>query len=212
MNPYHEQFERLREAYSQRRGLVPEMLEEARGILEQAIQYERGLCQAAVAQMQSEADRQIKLTYAAQRQTEKALEEYRSRESLFETRAKSGDLVKVKMDKHRDQWTVADIEEVAYRLRMGGATDDSPVKLESGYMLGLVPDADLVKLDLYNREPATVESDMVKLRRAMYDFATAIFSGLRSGVEKLQPALIILGIIGLAGFILINIIGLIESF
>lgn len=207
MNPYHEQFEQLRDAYSQRRGLVPEMLGEADRVLQQAIQYERGLCDAAVAQARSEADRQVKLRIDAQRRAEKAIEHFSSQTSLFETRAKSGDLVKVKMDKHRDQWTVADIEEVAYRLRMGGATDDSPVKLESGYMLGLVPDATLVKLDLYNREPATLESDMTKLHQAMYEFATAVFSGLRAGVLKLQTPLIVLGIIGLVAFIAITVIG-----
>lgn len=208
MNPYHEQFERLREAYSQRRGLVPEMLEEADRVLQAAIEYERAQCEAEVTQARSEIDRQVKLRFDAQRQTEKAIEAYSSQTSLFETRTKSGDLVKVKMDKHRDQWTVADIEEVAYRLRMGGATDDSPIKLESGYMIGLVPDATMVKLDLYNKEPATAAGDMEKLRQSLYEFATAVLNGLCNGVRALQPVLMGLGIIGLVGFIVISVIGM----
>lgn len=44
-------------------------------------------------------------------------------------------------------WTVAGLEEIAYRLRTGGAGDDTPVEVDKARAVAMVPAPNLVQLD-----------------------------------------------------------------
>lgn len=66
---------------------------------------------------------------------------------LREAREKAGEEVQVTIDRTLGGWTVADLEEIAYRLRCGGAIDDTTVKLTDYTATALVPAPDLVRLD-----------------------------------------------------------------
>jgi hypothetical protein len=65
---------------------------------------------------------------------------------LQEARQAEGDEVRVRIDRALGGWTVADLEEVAYRLRCGGAADDTLIKWAEYSVSALVPAPDLVTL------------------------------------------------------------------
>lgn len=146
-NPYYEQLERLRDAYSQRRGLVPEMLYEAEKIMGAALEYKDAQCQGRVDEAHRETDRQTKWRLDAEERLREAQQQIRSDHELREYRTQDGVSAKVAFSLP-GHWQVSHLEEIAYRLRCGGATDDSPVKIDNGQIRGWVPDASVVRLDL----------------------------------------------------------------
>lgn len=56
-------------------------------------------------------------------------------------------------------WTVAMLEEIAYRLRSGGAVDDTPVDLDNRRAIADVPAPNTVTLEAPSREPEPTRLD-----------------------------------------------------
>lgn len=83
--------------------------------------------------------------------------------ALQEEREREGDDVKVSIDRGVGGWTVADIEEIAYRLRGGGAVDDTPVHLSTTRVVSHVPDPNVVTLgggqEVERPHPATMVAE-----------------------------------------------------
>ena len=73
--------------------------------------------------------------------------------TLLEERAQQGEEVKVTIGRSLGGWQVADLEEVAYRLRCGGAFDETPVKVTDWTASALVPAPNLVPLTRPDRTP-----------------------------------------------------------
>lgn len=83
-----------------------------------------------------------------------ALDEKRA---LREERSQDGEEVKVTIGRSQGSWKVGDLEEVAYRLRCGGAVDDTPVKVTEYTAAALVPAPNLVPLTRPDRVPPPPE-------------------------------------------------------
>jgi hypothetical protein len=118
------------------------------GRLEQATAQQ----QAAWARVNQEVDKVAELQ-----------EILRGKRSLQEEREREGDDVKVSIDRGVGGWTVADIEEIAYRLRGGGAVDDTPVHLSTTRVVSHVPDPNVVTLgggqEVERPHPATMVAE-----------------------------------------------------
>jgi hypothetical protein len=71
--------------------------------------------------------------------------------------ATSGEEVQVTIGHSLGSWQVADLEEVAYRLRCGGAVDETPVKVTEWAAAALVPAPNLVPLTRPDRTPPPPE-------------------------------------------------------
>lgn len=69
--------------------------------------------------------------------------------ALKEERARDGEMVRVAFDRPSGfDWTLADIEEMAYRMRLGGADDETVVNTASHEVSTWVPDPNMVRLGL----------------------------------------------------------------
>lgn len=66
-------------------------------------------------------------------------------------------------------WTVAGLEEIAYRLRSGGAIDDTPVEVSQSHARASVPAPNVVTLDHRPKEPAPPEAPTQQPLRTPFD-------------------------------------------
>lgn len=156
-NPYYRGIESLRRTYGDRRGLVPEMLARAEDLMEKSIEHERAAMSGRIEQAQAEADRAVERAEAkAERYRElqqKALENSQTlsdlldeKRTLRDERQRDGEEVKVTIGRDYRGWWLKDLEEVAYRLRMGGAVDDTPIEVGEYSIRANVPDPNMVSL------------------------------------------------------------------
>lgn len=81
--------------------------------------------------------------------------EKRERATLIHDQANEGDEVRIKMGA-RD-WDVEMLEQAAYRIRLAGGTDYTPVEIAKGSISSVVPNPCIVNLDLA-RGPDTPET------------------------------------------------------
>lgn len=85
------------------------------------------------------------------------------RRVLREARKRDGSDVEVTIDREYGSfWTIADIEEIAYRLRAAGGTDDTEVKSTTRTFSASVPDPNVVTLG--KREVAVAAEPSPKTR------------------------------------------------
>lgn len=98
--------------------------------------------EARVARLEKDRDDWQQLCQSAQ----KRLDEKRTIRQELEQAAGADDCkVIIATDYHG--WTVAGLEEIAYRLRTGGAGDDTPVDVRGSRAVAMVPAPNLVQLD-----------------------------------------------------------------
>jgi hypothetical protein len=148
---FEERAHQIAESYEGRRTIQASMVREMLDLLEDRVtEVEQqhadrlaGLQAAHLAQVTLLEER-VETYKARSQQLGAALEEKRT---LREARERAGEEVQVTIDRSLGGWTVADLEEVAYRLRCGGAVDDTPVKVTDWAASALVPAPDLVRLD-----------------------------------------------------------------
>lgn len=81
--------------------------------------------------------------------------EKRERATLIHDQANEGDEVRVKFNAH--QWDVEMLEQAAYRIRLAGGTDYTPVEIAKGSISSVVANPCIVNLDLA-RGPDTPET------------------------------------------------------
>lgn len=124
-----------RTKYENRRTVPAEMIQALEDIVDAALKTQRVEHMVEVARVQQTAH-----TFMA------ALE--KRDEELKETRHLSEDHeVKVVIQQRAGGWRLADLEEVAYRLRCGGGTDDTPVKWQEYSISARVVAPNLVSLE-----------------------------------------------------------------
>lgn len=106
---------------------------------------------------------------------------------LKEERERDGDDVKVTIERGVGGWSVADIEEIAYRLRAGGATDETEVHLSTTRVAAHVPDPNVVTLgggrEIERPHPATMTAEAgwpwnwARIRLAFYLIGSPVMVG-----------------------------------
>lgn len=93
-----------------------------------------------------------------------AVLELREGRKLYQTTDRTADegLVAITVARGISGWTVADLEEAAYRLRCGGAEDETPVEMDQHAAKAVVPAPNLIPLSTRKvsplRTPEFVES------------------------------------------------------
>lgn len=152
--------ERWRTRYTGRRTVPHELLVEAEALVE------AGVAQAAAFYAGQLATSQQMLT-AAQDSLERAREEaerLRGERSLHESRRpaqrptgfEQEGLVELTVARGVPGWTIADLEEAAYRLRCAGGDDDTRVDMSNTAATSIVPYPGSVPLSVAPQRPAVI--------------------------------------------------------
>lgn len=156
-NPYYNGMQSLRRAYGDRRGLVPEMLNRADDLMTKSIAHAEARTAGRIEQAQADADRVVEQAEAKvdheREMRRKAEERARNLQATLDEkrtfrdkRMRDGDDVEVTILRDVSGWQVADLEEIAYRLRLGGAVDDTPIEIDKTAIRSHVPDPNVVSL------------------------------------------------------------------
>lgn len=174
-NPHRRELEAWRDEYAKRRGLVRDMLYEAVTLVRDAVEWAERDADRKVAlaeeraagrveQAQREADRQREECEGARRHAKTLQSMLDEKRALRDERKRDGEEVKVTVGRDYRGWWLSDLEEVAYRLRMGGAVDDTPIEVGEYWISANVPDPNMVSLANPERAkpelpPTTYESE-----------------------------------------------------
>lgn len=114
--------------------------------------------------------------------------------TIREARSKADDdQVEVTFANGYTGWTVEGLEEIAYRLRLGGAVDDTKVSITDSRATGLVADPTLVQLDM--RPPAPRKPEPMRLDPPEYDRKPSLLPGLRVDPLALVMALALVALV-----------------
>lgn len=176
-NPYQNSLSRLYSDYADRRGWGRDMLFQATDLAEKAIEHaeKEAATQIAAAeariegrieQAQTEADRQRDECEGARRHARSLQALLDEKRTLRDERQRDGEEVKVTIGRDHRGWQLGDLEEVAYRMRMGGAVDDTPIKVGEYSISGNVPDPNMVslaRLERPERESSVTEDEVEQL-------------------------------------------------
>lgn len=152
-----EKLEALRDRYTNRRSIAWQFVEETLALVEQRSE-ELELAYTTASEAEREATKRAHRDEVVR--LEKSRDEWKTmcqtaHEHLDERRtirqeleqAAGADDSKVTISNGYVGWTVAGLEEVAYRLRTGGAIDETPVDVEKSRAVAMVPAPNLVQLD-----------------------------------------------------------------
>ena len=159
MSTYAERLEHWRTTYYDRRTVPYEMLQQAQQIIEWGVRDAERSANVAVIRVESKLEEARFETERVRESMTKQIETLREhrdmlqrqidkKRTLAETRSQEGEQVRVQIGREGwNGWQIADIEEIAYRLRCGGAVDETPLKINDREASALVPAPDLVKLE-----------------------------------------------------------------
>lgn len=122
----------LRMAYPNARSTTRQVVEQAIKLADELVHDAEVAAEARADGRIEQAERQVEqhrhtadVLRTRTRQLEEQLAEKRR---LYEERQESGEEVQVKIGRSLGgSWTIGDLEEIIYRLRCGGGTDDTPV-------------------------------------------------------------------------------------
>lgn len=145
---HHERLQDWRDTYTDRRTIGRQMLDRAEKLVKDAIAENTAYFEGKIEQAQETAERWEKHYRLAEEQRSNLKRMLDEKRTLAETRSKEGEEVRVQIARPDWKgWQICDLEEIAYRLRCGGAVDETPVKIDSREASALVPAPDLVKLE-----------------------------------------------------------------
>lgn len=168
-DPIAEQLDEWRERYANRRTVSWQMLNEAARLVEASQRYHARLAQAEIARVEDrlaalEEQHASELERAEQRleqqrnraeRAEAAEQAYRKQQTnLREERETVDDGVQVRIEApripgygdrtHPRPWTLGELETMMYRLRAGGATDDTEVRFKHEHAEACIPFPEMV--------------------------------------------------------------------
>ncbi|WP_067428494.1 hypothetical protein [Nocardioides jensenii] len=161
IDPFARQLELFRERFANRRTVPWEMFRAAEDLVRGSAEYHRIQLdvsreehQAEITRLREEHEKRmdvLRSTLEAQRSTNNLLEQQaQERRSLYEARRSTGPEgaeVTIRRDDYLKSWRLQDLEEIAFRLRCGGATDDTAVDMASNRAVAVVPAPNMVTLE-----------------------------------------------------------------
>jgi hypothetical protein len=159
-NPYYQRLYNLKEKYKDRRGLVQQFFYECITLVESAheeafkqaaeqITRNEGFCEGKVAQANQRFDEEREARRRAEERYADILEDMNAKRVFREERSKTNEEVKINLRKdYSRDWSIKDLEEAAYRLRMAGGVDDTEVKMSEYFITSYVPDPNMIRLGL----------------------------------------------------------------
>ncbi len=174
-DPIGAQLRDFRERYTNRRTVPWQLLDEAERLVAASVEYQRLRYDLSLLTLREEHERtlvQLRDRVESQDQRiQRQAQQLEEKRALAEARrAAQGDQVEVtiRSDGYQD-WCVADLEEIAYRLRCGGATDTTHVSMESNRAVALVPVPELVKLDRPQLPTSQTNRGIVETEQRKYE-------------------------------------------
>lgn len=205
-----------RESYTGRRTVPEQMVRELESIVETAFWVQRSNHEDELRRVRQECHEDLRKELAKKRSEitrlqglcdsrretietqQKTLEAYQA--PLKEKRKLDEDTVRITIDQRLGGWEVGDLEDIAYRLRSGGATDHTPIDWQTSAIHCNVPAPNLVPL----HRPGSVQP--IQVRTPEFD---EVGGFIRKGSLKevawsrvvVVSVLVIAFIIGLAGLI-----------
>lgn len=161
-NTYDRRLTELLEEYAGRRSAAAQLV---RDVADLAVGYAAESDRRAHAAIEAATGGQQVAFERLEQQLEKSRDhakwlraELDEKRRLTEERDAQGEEVQVTIGRSQGGWKVADLEEVAYRLRCGGAVDETPVKVAEWKMSALVPAPNMVP-----RSPALAPCRLLRL-------------------------------------------------
>jgi hypothetical protein len=113
---------------------------------------------------------------------EAILDAYNNQRQVKETRDSDGEKVSIRISNGVNLWSVANLEEVAYRLRLAGADDDTPITLDRTTVAAKVPDPNMITLaPVGQKAPEATTTLWDSLGRAWYRFRWGALALAASG-------------------------------
>ena len=148
-----DELSRIRDRYSNKRTLGYQLVNDCVELAERAIADAQREAEARADGRILEVDRQLERLCEDRdqwrkhyEQVQRALSEKRTIREEREAARRDGD-TDVTISNGYVGWTVAGLEEIAYRLRCGGAEDSTPVEVDKSRAKASVPAPNLVTLD-----------------------------------------------------------------
>lgn len=185
-NGYYRRLRDIQDRYRDRRGLVQELLPQCISLVESAyeaankeaaeqITRMEGVCEGRVSEANRRFDKEREERRHAEEKYTEILTAMNAKRAFREERKKTDEEVKIQLRKdYADDWSIKDIEEVAYRLRMAGGVDDTEVKLSEYYITSHVPDPNMIRLDLRDNGPSEIEKVKRKFPVPRTNFQTVV--------------------------------------
>jgi hypothetical protein len=161
-NHHYDELARLRSKYRDKRTIGWQLLDDCIQLVESTVAENDAYQAGRLDETQADNERLREHLASARAQVKKLADELSEKRTLREERERQGDEVKVSIDRSLKGWQVSDLEEIAYRLRCGGAVDETPVKVTDYTASALVPAPDLVRLERPSHPaalPAAVPSE-----------------------------------------------------
>jgi hypothetical protein len=163
---YREELEALRDRFTDRRTVPRQLLDDALGLVDTTVAELQTRHEAQLAEVERQHDRVLgRLEVRASRAEDRVRELEAMRTNLRETRETVDDGVLVKIAAPRTSshgegyprpWTIAELDAVLYRLRLGGGTDDTEVRIGHRETEATIPFPELVLDPPAKREPEVV--------------------------------------------------------
>lgn len=157
--------EAWRSRYSNRRTIAYAMLDEVYALANEAIALAEAKAEARadgrIAELERQREREQSYLETYRTRVRQLEDEVAEKRRLREEREQSGDEVQVHIGRSLGgSWLVSDLEEIAYRLRCGGATDDTPVKVTEYTATAKVVAPELVPLSRPSERPALMPAPL----------------------------------------------------
>lgn len=159
-NQYYRRLVDLKEKYKDRRGLVQQFFYECVTLVENAheeafkqaaeqITRNEGFCEGKVAQANKRFDEEREARRNAEERYREIYDEMQAKRVFREERSKNNEEVKINLRKdYARDWSIKDLEEAAYRLRLAGGVDDTEVKLSEYFITSYVPDPNMIRIGI----------------------------------------------------------------
>lgn len=156
-----DRLEHLRRRYEGTRSTARVAIAEAIELAGQAIRdaelVEAARADGRIAEAERWREREQSYLETYRKRVRQLEDELAEKRRLREEREESGNEVQVKIARGLGgAWTIADLEEIVYRLRCGGGTDDTPVKVTEYTATANVVAPELVPLTRPGAQPPLV--------------------------------------------------------
>lgn len=194
-NAHYEELYAIRDRYQNKRTLGYALVDSCLKLVDSAMLEERARWSGKLEQALEEVGRERKTLDRVREDNKRLRASLEEKTVLREARTRDGDEeVRVTIDRSLGGWCVSDLEEVAYRLRSGGAEDETPVKITDYSITANVPAPNLIPLTRPSKTP-----EPLHVQPPVYDEPTNMVPVSRTTLLMLMVASVffVLGGIGL---------------
>lgn len=165
--PSHEDLWKIFERFGNRRTVARSLVEECLGLTERALSEHQLQWKATLDATEKESDRLIQIERTRAERAEARVRELEASRSVSEAQRSTPGGVEVTftVPSACKDWSVGGIEALAYRLRVAGGSDDTPVKFLSRTATSIVPFPELAPESPLEKLQSPVSDDLTPHQR-----------------------------------------------